>query len=431
MSVVVGVLRRLPDLVVLFALISLLAAAHAAPKQTDRSKQKKLAEAERAELNKKLNTLKREISKTESAKDSVADTIAASEAAISNANRSLRNLATEQQQTEAKLSHLSEEQKKLQRTLSDQQQRLAKMLREQYSAGNESQLKLLMSGDNPNRIHRELQLIGYVSQAQSKLISELRLTLQAVNSNKEATQDTKEELDEIAQEKRAQRLQLEKEKARRAAQLSQISNKLAAQRKEAKRLQLDQQRLTGLVDRLTKLIQEQKLAARKKKLTRDVGKQPKTAKSGSDKPLVNHAEPSIDDDASDGIFASLRGRLKLPVRGTITSKFGSKRDDGPGLKGLFIRAGEGTEVKSVANGKVVFSDWLRGFGNLIIVDHGGQYMTIYGNNQTLFKHAGDAVKGGEVIAGAGNSGGNEHSGLYFEMRHRGRAFDPLGWVTIR
>jgi septal ring factor EnvC (AmiA/AmiB activator) len=289
-----------------------------------------------------------------------------------------------------------------------------------------------MSGDNPNRINRELQFIGYVSQAQSKLISQLRLTLQAVDSNKEATQDAKEELDEIAQEKRAQKVQLEKEKARRAALLSQISTKLAAQRKEAKRLQLDQQRLAGLVDRLAKLIQEQKqAAARKKRLTKIASKPSRTTKSGSDKPLVNQTEPSYDDDSSDGVFASLRGRLKLPVRGTITSKFGSKRDDGPGLKGLFIRTGEGAEVKSVAGGKVVFSDWLRGFGNLIIVDHGGQYMTIYGNNQTLFKHAGDAVKGGEVIAGAGNSGGNEHSGLYFEMRHRGRAFDPLGWVTIR
>ena len=121
----------------------------------------------------------------------------------------------------------------------------------------------------------------------------------------------------------------------------------------------------------------------------------------------------------------------MPVRGTITEKFGNKRSDGPSGKGLFIRAAEGAEIRAVAGGKVVFADWLRGFGNLIIVDHGSQYMTIYGNNQALFKHVGDAIKAGEVIASAGNSGGNEHSGLYFEMRHRGRAFDPLGWVTIR
>jgi septal ring factor EnvC (AmiA/AmiB activator) len=98
---------------------------------------------------------------------------------------------------------------------------------------------------------------------------------------------------------------------------------------------------------------------------------------------------------------------------------------------LFIRAEEGAEVKAVAGGRVVFAEWLRGFGNLIIVDHGNQYMTIYGNNQAVLKRAGDVVKAGETIANAGNSGGNEQSGLYFEMRHQGRAFDPLGWVTIR
>ncbi len=113
------------------------------------------------------------------------------------------------------------------------------------------------------------------------------------------------------------------------------------------------------------------------------------------------------------------------------AKFGSKRGDGPSWKGLFIRADEGTEVKAVAGGRVVFADWLRGFGNLIIVDHGSQYMTIYGNNQALLKRPGDAVKAGDVIANAGNSGGNEQSGLYFEIRHQGRAFDPLGWVTTR
>jgi septal ring factor EnvC (AmiA/AmiB activator) len=88
-------------------------------------------------------------------------------------------------------------------------------------------------------------------------------------------------------------------------------------------------------------------------------------------------------------------------------------------------------VHAVAAGRVVYADWLRGFGNLIIVDHGKQYMTIYGNNQAVLKRAGDLVKAGEVIASAGNSGGNEQSGLYFEIRHQGRAFDPLGWVTTR
>ena len=419
--------------VVAILLLGLLPAAYAAPKATDRSKQKIAAEAKRAELRQKLDALKREISKTETVKGNAADTLAASEAAISGANRSLRELAAEQQQTEDRLQQLSVEQARLSTTVAEQQQRLGRLLRDQYVTGNENRIKLLLSGDNPNRINRELQYMGYVSQAQARLIAQLRASVKAVEENKTATQNAKEELDEISQEKLAQKHLLEKEKKRRATLLSQLSNKLVAQRKEAGRLQRDQQRLSGLVDRLTRLIAEQRKAAAARKRQKPArSTQTRVAKKdGRSQPLENQAEPAYEGDAQDGVFARLRGRLRLPVRGTITARFGNKRDDGPSSKGLFIRTAEGAEVKAVAVGKVVFADWLRGFGNLIIVDHGSQYMTIYGNNQSLFKHVGDAVKAGDVIASAGNSGGNEHSGLYFEMRHRGRAFDPLGWVTIR
>ncbi|MBC7499913.1 MAG: peptidoglycan DD-metalloendopeptidase family protein, partial [Herminiimonas sp.] len=150
-------------------------------------------------------------------------------------------------------------------------------------------------------------------------------------------------------------------------------------------------------------------------------------------PTKNELAPvaSVQEPLSLQSFDGLRGHLRLPVRGELSTRFGSRRSDGPTSKGIFIRAAEGADIKSVAAGRVVFADWLRGFGNLIIVDHGTQYLTVYGNNQSVLRHAGDTVKTGEVIATAGNSGGNEQSGLYFEMRHQGRAFDPLGWVTTR
>ena len=119
----------------------------------------------------------------------------------------------------------------------------------------------------------------------------------------------------------------------------------------------------------------------------------------------------------------------MPVKGELLATFGAKRSEGPNWKGLFIKAAEGTEIRASAAGEVIFSDWMRGFGNLIIIDHGAQYMTIYGNNQSLLKRPGDRIKAGEVIATAGNSGGNEQSGLYFEMRHQGRALDPLTWMN--
>jgi len=451
-----------------FAAITALALSFSLPgnayaqKTTDRSKQKKIAETERADLRQKLNTLKRSIDKTETAKSYAADALAKSEEAISDAKRNLNDLAQEQRQTEAKLGDLSKQQAALKKVVEAQQSQLAKLLREQYVAGNEDRIKLLLSGDNPNRINRELQYMGYVSRAQATLIESLRANLAAIEENQAEVQNAKQELDEIAAEAREQHAILQKEKAQRSALLAQLSSKLAAQRKEAGNIERDERRLSSLVDKLAVLIQEQRkaeaAAAEKRRQERIARAQAEREKrqaqakarntpdrtangkisnpdaiEDDEPPSKTLARNELTPDASiqDGAFAALRGRLRLPVRGDLVAKFGSKRGDGPSWKGLFIRAEEGSEVKAVAAGRVVFAEWLRGFGNLIIVDHGGQYMTIYGNNQSVLKHAGDAVKSGDVIASTGNSGGNEQSGLYFEMRHQGRAFDPLSWVTIR
>ncbi|WP_353152468.1 peptidoglycan DD-metalloendopeptidase family protein [Herminiimonas fonticola] len=454
---------RIIGSVVLLALLAGVQLQAQAQKVTDRSKQKKIAESERADLRQKLTTLKRSIDKTETAKSSAASALAKSEEAISDAQRNLRDLSEEQQQTQAKLNELSQQQAALQKIVEAQQSQLATLLREQYVAGNEDRIKLLLSGDNPNRINRELQYMGYISRAQAALIEALRTNLAKIEDNQAAVQNAKEELDEIAAEARDQHAILQKEKAQRATLLAQLSNKLVAQRKEAGNIERDERRLASLVDKLAVLIQEQRKAEaaaaekrrqeraarareeREKRLAQAKKRGTPDEKASSGKitnpnaieddepPSKTLARNELTPDAStqDGAFAALRGRLRLPIRGDLIAKFGSKRGDGPSWKGLFIRADEGTEVKAIAAGRVVFAEWLRGFGNLIIVDHGSQYMTIYGNNQSVLKHAGDAVKSGEVIASTGNSGGNEQSGLYFEMRHQGRAFDPLGWVTIR
>ncbi|MDB5761152.1 MAG: peptidase family [Herminiimonas sp.] len=436
---------------------------HAA-KITERSKQKQAAESERAALRQKLTVLKRDINRTEAAKGHAADALARSETAISDANRSLHELAAEQTQTSARLDALSKEQVELTRSVDARHEQLARLLREQYVSGNEDRIKLLLSGENPNRINRDLQYMGYVSKAQAALIESLRASLQAVEKNKADTQSAKDELDEIAQEQRSQKALLENEKAKRTTLLSQLSDKLVSQRKQAGNIQRDEQRLAGLVDKLAMMIEEQRLAElaeadrRRQQMARARAERQKQLaaqeknRSGRNPARTPRNADAIDADENPskliarnelipeagvqkGVFATsfsaLRGRLRLPVRGELAAKYGSRRGDGPIWKGLFIRAPEGTEVRAVAGGRVVFAEWLRGFGNLIIVDHGSQYMTIYGNNQAVLKRAGDAVKTGDVIASAGNSGGNEQSGLYFEMRHQGRTFDPLSWITFR
>ena len=116
--------------------------------------------------------------------------------------------------------------------------------------------------------------------------------------------------------------------------------------------------------------------------------------------------------------------------GEVVNKFGSARPDSTVLwRGLLLRAANGQPVKSVAAGRVVFADWLRGFGNLLIIDHGKGYMSLYGNNETLYKQVGDILRGGDTVAAVGNSGGNEDSGVYFELRHRGEPLDPIKWIA--
>lgn len=432
--------------------LSLSLPAHA-NKITERARQKRAAEAERAELLQKLDALRRDINKTEAARSDAADALASSEAAISKANRALYELRGEQRAIEAKISRLSKQQAGLAQNIEEQQQQLSMLLREQYVSGNEDRMKLLLSGDNPNRINRELQYMGYVSQAQAKLIDSLQTNLRTVEDNKEQMQNARDELKEVAQEQRAQKKRLEQDKSRRAALLAQLSTKLAAQRREAGSIERNNQRLTTLVDRLGTLIEAQRkaeAAAREKrrqeqlalaKAKREAAKVSGVKTPSGNPDAIEDDEPpklsarnelapgeGIQDEGFGREFGSMRGKLRLPVRGDLISKYG-KRGHGPSSKGLFIRTEEGAEVKAVAAGQVVFAEWLRGFGNLIIIDHGDQYMTIYGNNQAVLKRAGDIVKTGDVIANAGNSGGNEQSGLYFEMRHRGHAFDPLDWMA--
>ena len=479
--------------------------AQAAP-ETERSVQKAQAEEQRAGLLQKLNELKRDISRTESAKDDASDTLAESEVAISNANRSLRELASEQAEIGVKLTQLAIERKQLGSTLALQKTQLAALLREHYIAGNEDRIKLLLSGDNPNRINRDLQMMAYVSQAQARFLTELRANLHATEINEQKTRSGKEALDEIALEERQHKNSLEQEKTRRAALLSSLASRLTAQRKEAGNVVRDEQRMATLVDRLGQLIKEQAQAAAAAKLRQErlaaaraeaarmaalakaqaaaraealaranavrlarAREQVERARLAQEKAKaggkvappfkpepIDADEPAIAQQPAprpaapvpaapipapqeavvlapappDGAFAALRGQLRAPVAGQIAARFGSKRGDGPSWKGMFIRAAEGADIKAVAAGRIVFSQWLRGFGNLIIVDHGGQYMSIYGNNQTWLKRAGALANSGDAIASAGNSGGNEESGLYFELRHQGRAFDPAGWIKF-
>ena len=147
-------------------------------------------------------------------------------------------------------------------------------------------------------------------------------------------------------------------------------------------------------------------------------------------PPQRSADTALASNLPSGAFESLRGRMPAPVAGRVAARFGAKRADGPAWRGVFVKASQGAEVRAVAPGRIAYARGMRGWGNVIIINHGGEYLSIYGFNETLLKHEGDTVKAGDVIATAGNTGGNEESGLYFELRHLGKPIDPAGWVNF-
>lgn len=366
------------------------------------------ANDELKELRNRIEALKKEITSAEGNRAEAADALRESERAISEANRELRNLAGERQSTEKRLQELGRDSKSARDRADGETRRLAKLIHDQYLNRERGYLRMLFSGENPAAAARELHYASYASRAEARLIDSLRGSLKELQKLAGDARDKSIELAGIETRQRAGRAQLATESEARRRVLREVSTKIRTQRKEVSTLEQNEKRLTQLILKLATMI---------KPAERENPKRPRTRID------------AVPDNSFAGAFAALKGRLRLPVRGELAGRFGSQREDGGTTwKGLFIKTTQGEEVKSVAPGRVVFADWMRGFGNLLIVDHGSEYLSIYGNNETLFKQAGETVASGDTIARTGNSGGNPETGLYFEVRHKGAPFDPMNWV---
>ena len=359
-------------------------------------------------LRERIITMQREMDKTSESKSEAADTLRDSERAISDSNRKLADLAEQQHAADIKLSRLQTQEQILSSNLSSQQALLGKLLHQQYLGGKQEYLKLLLSNQNPNQVTRDLQYYQYIARNRAAWLSALREDLTALNVVSKATREQHTELASLRSEQAAQRKTLEKEQQSRQRVLRIISYQLRQQRREISRLQRDESRLAQLVEKLTKILAQ--------------------PKSNS----LFHND-NLPDNRFDGRpFSQLKGKLTLPVKGELTNRFNMPRQDSTVLwKGLFLRTSSGQAVKAVAAGRVVFADWLRGFGNLLIIDHGMGYMSLYGNNETLYKQVGDMLQGGDIIAAVGNSGGNDDFGLYFELRYKSKPLDPIKWVATK
>jgi septal ring factor EnvC (AmiA/AmiB activator) len=376
-------------------------------------------------LRERLQTLRGELAATEGRREGAADALKDSEEAISEASRALAELTGASRAAQAQQSKLGEESRRLQTELDARSADLGRLLHARYVTGDAGALRVLLSGDEASRTARQLAYFGYLSRAQLALIDGLRRDMDRLADLGREAQQKSAEITALAEAAARERNQLAQQRAERKRTLDRVAGELRAQRAEVDRLQRDEARLAHLVEQIARTLRATPPAKPPAKRSTP-GERPQR----DDPPQRNDAVPERGSPVQ--AFASLKGRLRLPVRGELAGRFGTPRQGQPGGgKGVFIAAREGEEVRAVAAGRVVFAEWMRGFGNLLILDHGDGYMSIYGNTEAVLKRLGDAVHGGEAVATVGASGGAETSGLYFEIRHQGRAFDPLTWVSAK
>ena len=357
-------------------------------------------------LRQRISKMQSEIAKTSESKSEATDALRTSEKAISDSNRKIAELTARQHDADARLNELQAQQQQLKERLSRQQALLSELLYQQYLGGKHEYLKLLLDNQDPNKVARDLQYFAYIARNRATWLESMRSSLDQLNVVSENLKTQRETLSALRAEQAAQKSKLEQDQRDRQQVLGKISMQLSQQRHEITRLQHDENRLAKIVSRITEIL----------------------AKPRNRSVLRNDNLP---DNRFDGKpFEQLMGKLALPVKGVVSNRFGAARPDSTVLwKGLFIKAPSGQPVRAIAAGQVVFADWLRGFGNIIIVDHGDAYMSLYGNNETLYKQVGDRIQGGDTIATVGNSGGNSDSGLYFELRHESHPLDPMKWLA--
>ena len=362
-------------------------------------------------IQKQINLIDKKIKENSKVKKGLNRSLKKHEKEISATKKEIFKVKKKQKNNKKKLTALNRKLKKLKKELYKRRQLQNEILYQSYIKPKPGYLQLFIEGINPNEVSRQINYIGYLTKAQNDNILKIDETRKNISVTKKSTKKILKNVTQLRKKKEKNAKKLEKKKKAKKLTLNKISKKLKSQKSKKLKLQQDEKKLSSLIKNLVlKLKAQEKRRKAEKKDTK------------KEKKVVNEKAYKIN-------FAKLKKKLKLPVKGKVIYKYNAKRSDtGTRWKGLFIKAKEGSNVKSVASGQVVFSDWLRGFGNIIIIDHGKSYMSLYGNNDSLLKQKGEFIKGGEVIALSGNSGGNNYNGLYYELRHNGKPFNPLKWT---
>jgi len=343
----------------------------------------------------KLSDVQKAIAKQESnifdtnqQRSSLEQQLKTDDLAIAKVAKAINKIEAELTSTQEKIADLAIEKQQLTLAKQKQEHLLAKQLRSAYTTGQHDYLKLLLNQDQSEKIQRTISYYQYLNQARIKEIEVFQATIAQLLQVSTEHQTQIENLQVLKNEQLQQDTQFRTTKKQRSNTLKKLSRKLLSSQQQLNKLKAEENNLNQALNKLAAIIQ---------------------------------AEIDLTG------LSKLKNKLSWPVKGHMLHRFGTNKQGYLKWKGVLITAPISRQVQTIHNGTVLFSDWLKGYGLLTVIDHGNGYMSLYAHNQTLLKSVGERVETGEPIALIGQSGGLEQSGLYFEIRHQGKALDPKLW----
>jgi len=345
------------------------------------------------EVRAKIERLRDDIQKTQTQHDAVRTELAGIEKDINQIHRVIKQLDWNLLKQKQKLSTLFVRRTQLRKDVATQQYLLEKQISAAYMIGRQEYIKLILNQEDPAVIGRTMAYYDYFNRARVERIDGSRKSLTALIETEKQIKAETESLKSIQEQKLAKKEKLHEASSSRGLVVAKLQQELRGKESDLSQLLADEKRLSDLVTRLDEAIPD-----------------------------------ILIDSAKHTPFAKLKGKLNWPTKGKVQALFGQHRQSSRARwSGVMIRADEGHDVRAVSHGRIAYADWLRGYGLLLIIDHGNGYMSLYGHNQTIYKETGEWVEAGETIASVGKSGGQEQAGLYFEIRHNGKPANPVDW----
>lgn len=386
--------------------------------------QAKSAKSDLASVQKQINTAQKKLRLTQAERNKQQKALTEAERQITQLQTSLSGTLRETARREARVAELKARQRLLAADKRVQLVQLGGDIQQAYKAGHDDYFKLLLNQESPALLARQLRYYSYVQKARSEKIGVLDTTLDELAGLEKEEAEQVAALEKLQVRLADEQSQMKQAQEKRTAALKILNSEIKVQDKNLKSLKQDQAALRSLMRRLESAAREQdrleqERRKREERLAREAGKPvkpapPKETKAWSQEP--DYSTP-------------YRGNCALPAAGGIRAQFGAARGGGLRWNGIVIAASGGAPVKAVKSGKVLYADFLRGYGKLVIIDHGGGFMSLYGYNQSLQVSTGQSVSAGTTIASVGAGGGDAESGLYFETRLRGRPSQPGNWCN--